>query len=74
MRLKFDVQMCFFGCGCIRVPEQSELKHMCSEYERPDLRANIGIRAWCPQGDGENCKADQKSGSLSIQGETGMQS
>lgn len=66
--------MCFFGCGCIRVPEQSELKHMCSEYERPDLRANIGIRAWCPQGDGENCKADQKSGSLSIQGETGMQS
>ncbi|EOB00278.1 Transmembrane protein 131-like, partial [Anas platyrhynchos] len=53
-----------------RVPEQSELKHMCSEYERPDLRANIGIRAWCPQGDGENCKADQKSGSLSIQGET----
>nr|XP_047927783.1 transmembrane protein 131-like [Anser cygnoides] len=53
-----------------RVPEQSELKHMCNEYERPDLRANIGIRAWCPQGDGENCKADQKSGSLSIQGET----
>ncbi|NXI73102.1 T131L protein, partial [Anseranas semipalmata] len=53
-----------------RVPEQSELKHLCSEYERPDLRANIGIRAWCPQGDGENCKADQKSGSLSIQGET----
>uniref|UniRef100_A0A8B9CC05 Transmembrane protein 131-like n=1 Tax=Anser brachyrhynchus TaxID=132585 RepID=A0A8B9CC05_9AVES len=48
----------------------SELKHMCNEYERPDLRANIGIRAWCPQGDGENCKADQKSGSLSIQGET----
>uniref|UniRef100_A0A8B9C9U5 Transmembrane 131 like n=1 Tax=Anser brachyrhynchus TaxID=132585 RepID=A0A8B9C9U5_9AVES len=39
-----------------RVPEQSELKHM----------------SWCPQGDGENCKADQKSGSLSIQGETGL--
>ncbi|KAM9236568.1 transmembrane protein 131-like isoform 1-T1 [Leptosomus discolor] len=53
-----------------RVPEQSELKHMCSEFERPDLRANIGIRAWCPQGNGENCKADQKAGSLSIQGET----
>ncbi|XP_042663538.1 transmembrane protein 131-like isoform X3 [Tyto alba] len=53
-----------------RVPEQSELKHMCSEFERPDLRANIGIRAWCPQGNGENCKADQKPGSLSIQGET----
>ncbi|XP_051476025.1 transmembrane protein 131-like isoform X3 [Apus apus] len=53
-----------------RVPEQSELKHLCSEFERSDLRANIGIRAWCPQGNGENCKADQKSGSLSIQGET----
>ncbi|XP_042726656.1 transmembrane protein 131-like isoform X2 [Lagopus leucura] len=53
-----------------RVPEQSELKHLCSEYERLDLRANIGIRAWCPQGDGENCKADQKPGSLSVQGET----
>ncbi|XP_075277714.1 transmembrane protein 131-like isoform X5 [Opisthocomus hoazin] len=53
-----------------RVPEQSEMKHMCSEFERPDLRANIGIRAWCPQGNGENCKADQKAGSLSIQGET----
>ncbi|XP_061332258.1 transmembrane protein 131-like isoform X1 [Pezoporus flaviventris] len=53
-----------------RVPEQNELKHMCSEFERPDLRANIGIRAWCPQGNGENCKADQKPGSLSIQGET----
>ncbi|KQK81498.1 hypothetical protein AAES_83444 [Amazona aestiva] len=54
-----------------RVPEQNELKHTCSEFERPDLRANIGIRAWCPQGNGENCKADQKPGSLSIQGETG---
>ncbi|XP_032915442.1 transmembrane protein 131-like isoform X9 [Catharus ustulatus] len=53
-----------------RVPEQSELKHMCSEFERPDLRANIGMRAWCPQSNGENCKADQKAGSLSIQGET----
>jgi len=66
--------MCFFGCGCIRVSEQSELKYLCNEYERLDLRENIGIRAWCPQGDGENCKADQKPGSLSIQGETGMQS
>uniref|UniRef100_A0A8B9P7D5 Transmembrane 131 like n=1 Tax=Apteryx owenii TaxID=8824 RepID=A0A8B9P7D5_APTOW len=53
-----------------RVPEQSELKHLCGEFERPELRANVGIRAWCPQGNGENCKADQKAGSLSIQGET----
>ncbi|NWU99754.1 T131L protein, partial [Upupa epops] len=53
-----------------RVPEQSELKRICSDFERPDLRANIGIRSWCPQGNGENCKADQKAGSLPIQGET----
>ncbi|XP_062348870.1 transmembrane protein 131-like isoform X4 [Cinclus cinclus] len=53
-----------------RVPEQSELKHMSSEFERPDLRASIGMRAWCAQSNGENCKADQKAGSLSIQGET----
>ncbi|XP_021249487.1 transmembrane protein 131-like isoform X2 [Numida meleagris] len=53
-----------------RVPEQSELKHLCNEYERQDLRANIGMRTWCPRGDGENCKADQKPGSLSTQGET----
>uniref|UniRef100_A0A8V0YI10 Transmembrane 131 like n=1 Tax=Gallus gallus TaxID=9031 RepID=A0A8V0YI10_CHICK len=53
-----------------RVSEQSELKYLCNEYERLDLRENIGIRAWRPQGDGENCKADQKPGSLSIQGET----
>ncbi|POI34574.1 hypothetical protein CIB84_001674, partial [Bambusicola thoracicus] len=55
----------------LRVSEQSELKYLCNEYERLDLRANIGIRAWHPQGDRENCKADQKPGSLSIHGETG---
>ncbi|NXO03105.1 T131L protein, partial [Rhinopomastus cyanomelas] len=53
-----------------RVTEQSELKHMCGDFERSDLRVNIGIRSWCPQGNGESCKADQKAGSLSIQGET----
>ncbi|KAM7168628.1 transmembrane protein 131-like isoform 8-T8 [Macrochelys suwanniensis] len=45
-----------------RVPEQNELKHMCNEFERPELRANIGIR--------ETCKTEQKVGSLSTQGET----
>lgn len=72
--MKCKMQTCFWCWGFIRVPEQSELKHMCSEFERLDLRANIGMRAWCPQSNGENCKADQKAGSLSIQGETGMQS
>uniref|UniRef100_A0A8D0FZC5 Transmembrane protein 131-like n=1 Tax=Strix occidentalis caurina TaxID=311401 RepID=A0A8D0FZC5_STROC len=44
---------------------------------RKNKKKNINIstsefeRAWCPQGNGENCKADQKAGSLSIQGETG---
>lgn len=72
--MKCELQRCLSGCGCTRVPEQSELKHICSEFERPDLRANIGIRAWCPQVNGENCKADQKAGTLSIQGDAGMQS
>ncbi|XP_039396254.1 transmembrane protein 131-like isoform X5 [Mauremys reevesii] len=45
-----------------RVPEQNELKRMCKEFERPELRNNIGIR--------EACKTDQKVGSLSTQGET----
>ncbi|XP_024054018.1 transmembrane protein 131-like isoform X5 [Terrapene carolina triunguis] len=45
-----------------RVPEQNELKRMCKEFERPELRTNIGIR--------ETCKTDQKVGSLSTQGET----
>uniref|UniRef100_A0A8D0HE92 Transmembrane 131 like n=1 Tax=Sphenodon punctatus TaxID=8508 RepID=A0A8D0HE92_SPHPU len=45
-----------------RVPEQSELKHMCSEFQRPELRTNVGIRTWCAQGSGETCKADQKAG------------
>uniref|UniRef100_A0A8C3J9V4 Transmembrane 131 like n=1 Tax=Calidris pygmaea TaxID=425635 RepID=A0A8C3J9V4_9CHAR len=44
---------------------------------RKNKKKNVNIstsefeRAWCPQGNGENCKADQKAGSLSIQGETG---
>ncbi|XP_034626922.1 transmembrane protein 131-like isoform X4 [Trachemys scripta elegans] len=45
-----------------RVPEQNELKRMCKEFERPELRTNFGIR--------ETCKTDQKVGSLSTQGET----
>ncbi|XP_050802174.1 transmembrane protein 131-like isoform X5 [Gopherus flavomarginatus] len=45
-----------------RVPEQNELKRMCKEFERPELRTNIGIR--------ESCKTDQKVGSLSTRGET----
>ncbi|XP_074849253.1 transmembrane protein 131-like isoform X2 [Carettochelys insculpta] len=53
-----------------RVPEQNELKRMCNEFERPDLRTNIGIRNWCAQRNGETCKPDQKVGNLSTQGET----
>uniref|UniRef100_A0A8C8VIT0 Transmembrane 131 like n=1 Tax=Pelusios castaneus TaxID=367368 RepID=A0A8C8VIT0_9SAUR len=53
-----------------RVPEQNELKRICNEFERPELRTNIGIRNWCAQSNGETCKTDQKTGSLSTQGET----
>ncbi|KAH0616044.1 hypothetical protein JD844_026835 [Phrynosoma platyrhinos] len=43
-----------------RVPEQTELKHVCSEFERPELRTNINIRNWCTQSNGETCKGDEK--------------
>ncbi|XP_059577932.1 transmembrane protein 131-like isoform X5 [Alligator mississippiensis] len=58
------------GSLSTRVPEQSEMKHMYSEFERPELRTNIGIRNCCAQDNGEMFKADQKGGSLSTQGET----
>ncbi|XP_042324327.1 transmembrane protein 131-like isoform X5 [Sceloporus undulatus] len=45
-----------------RVPEQTELKHVCSEFERPELRTNINIRNWCVQSNGEICKGDEKMG------------
>ncbi|KAM9143744.1 transmembrane protein 131-like isoform 4-T4 [Pangshura tecta] len=45
-----------------RVPEQNESKRICKEFERPELRNNIGIR--------ETYKTDQKVGSLSTQRET----
>ncbi|KAG8134524.1 hypothetical protein E2320_007630 [Naja naja] len=42
-----------------RVPEQAELKHVCSE--RHELRTTINIRNWCAQSNGEICKGDDKS-------------
>ncbi|XP_077156175.1 transmembrane protein 131-like isoform X3 [Paroedura picta] len=55
----------------LRVPEQAELKHVCSEFERPELRTNINIRNWCTQSNGESCKADEKA-ILSTQREAGF--
>ncbi|XP_060634803.2 transmembrane protein 131-like isoform X2 [Anolis sagrei] len=54
-----------------RVPEQTELKHACSEFERPELRTNINIRNWCAQSNGETCKGDEKTG-LTTQREAGF--
>uniref|UniRef100_A0A8D2J0B4 Transmembrane 131 like n=1 Tax=Varanus komodoensis TaxID=61221 RepID=A0A8D2J0B4_VARKO len=51
-----------------RVPEQTELKHVCNEFERPELRTNINIRNWYAQSNGETCKGDEKA-SLSTQRE-----
>ncbi|KAM3832041.1 transmembrane protein 131-like isoform 4-T4 [Vipera latastei] len=42
-----------------RVPEQTELKHVCSE--RHELRTTINIRNWCAQSNRETCKGDDKS-------------
>ncbi|XP_062992321.1 transmembrane protein 131-like isoform X4 [Elgaria multicarinata webbii] len=51
-----------------RVPEQTELKHVCNEFERPELRTNINIRNWYAQNNGETCKGDEKA-SMSTQRE-----
>lgn len=48
-----------FGGHFYRVPEQAELKHVCSD--RHELRTTINIRNWCAQSNGETCKGDDKS-------------
>ncbi|XP_061440549.1 transmembrane protein 131-like isoform X7 [Rhineura floridana] len=54
----------------VRVPEQTELKHVSSNFERPELRANVNIRNWCAQSNGETWKGDERTG-LSTQREAG---
>ncbi|XP_026553952.1 transmembrane protein 131-like isoform X5 [Pseudonaja textilis] len=49
-----------------RVPEQAELKHVCSE--RHELRTTINIRNWCAQSNGETCKGDDKSAHREAEG------
>ncbi|XP_061440546.1 transmembrane protein 131-like isoform X4 [Rhineura floridana] len=55
----------------VRVPEQTELKHVSSNFERPELRANVNIRNWCAQSNGETWKGDERTG-LSTQREAGF--
>ncbi|KAK9398806.1 putative transmembrane protein-like [Crotalus adamanteus] len=49
-----------------RVPEQTELKHVCSE--RHELRTTINIRNWCAQSNRETCKGDDKSAHREAEG------
>ncbi|XP_070805302.1 transmembrane protein 131-like isoform X1 [Pituophis catenifer annectens] len=49
-----------------RVPEQAELKHVCSD--RHELRTTINIRNWCAQSNGETCKGDDKSAHREAEG------
>ncbi|XP_044538168.1 transmembrane protein 131-like [Gracilinanus agilis] len=47
-----------------RAPEQNELKHACSEFERPELRGNPPLRNWCtPSGAADVCKTESKMAS-----------
>ncbi|XP_033017107.1 transmembrane protein 131-like isoform X2 [Lacerta agilis] len=46
----------------VRVPEQTELKHVCNGFERPELRTNVNIRNWCGQSNGETCKGEERGG------------
>ncbi|XP_042637342.1 transmembrane protein 131-like [Orycteropus afer afer] len=54
-----------------RPSEQSELKLVCSEFERSELKSGMDIRNWCIQENtGEICKTDTEIGSLpAAQGE-----
>uniref|UniRef100_A0A5F8HL06 Transmembrane protein 131-like n=1 Tax=Monodelphis domestica TaxID=13616 RepID=A0A5F8HL06_MONDO len=48
-----------------RAPEQNELKHACSEFERPELRGNPPLRNWCtPSGAVDVCKTESKMTSV----------
>ncbi|KAL7982022.1 hypothetical protein Chor_001079, partial [Crotalus horridus] len=49
-----------------RVPEQTELKHVCSE--RHELRTTINIRNWCAQSNRETCKGEDKSAHREAEG------
>ncbi|XP_069487401.1 transmembrane protein 131-like isoform X1 [Ambystoma mexicanum] len=42
-----------------RATEQIEVPHLCSEFERPELRISR-LRSWYPAGNGDVCKNDQK--------------
>lgn len=42
-----------------RPSEQSELKLVCSEFERSELSRDIDVKNWCPQETpGDRCKTD----------------
>lgn len=66
----------FFLYGFSRPSEQSELKLVCSQFERSELSGDIDVRSWCVQeAPGETCKTDAGiGGSLpAAQRETGME-
>ncbi|XP_029466074.1 transmembrane protein 131-like isoform X2 [Rhinatrema bivittatum] len=53
-----------------RVPEQTEWKYPCTEFERPELRITGRLRNWYPVGNGEMGKTEQKPGRVPAEGET----
>ncbi|KAM4811793.1 transmembrane protein 131-like isoform X4 [Urocitellus parryii] len=49
-----------------RSSEQSELKLVCSDFERSELGSGTDVRSWCIQeSPGESCKADAETASSS---------
>uniref|UniRef100_UPI004038C5FA transmembrane protein 131-like isoform X4 n=1 Tax=Callospermophilus lateralis TaxID=76772 RepID=UPI004038C5FA len=49
-----------------RSSEQSELKLVCSDFERSELGSGTDVRSWCVQENaGESCKADEEMASSS---------
>ncbi|XP_074085207.1 transmembrane protein 131-like isoform X3 [Macrotis lagotis] len=45
-----------------RAPEPNESKHVCTEFERPELRGSTPLRSWCTQsGTVDICKTEPKT-------------
>lgn len=63
-------------CGSSRPSDQSELKLMCSEFERSELSGDINVRNWrIQENPGEACGAAASTGSSlrATQGEAGTE-
>ena len=63
-------------CGSSRPSDQSELKLVCSEFERSELSSDVNVRNWrIQENPGEACRAGASTGNSlpATQGEAGTE-